>query len=257
MSTRAISWNVNGLRAIHRHELFLPFLQQESPDIMCLQEIKSLEEQLPDELKEVEGYHAYFNPAERKGYSGVAIYSKQEPISVTHGLGNPEFDIEGRVITAEYPAFSLMNIYYPNGKMSAERLDYKMRFYDAFLQAADGIVEAGKNLLICGDVNTAHTEADIARPKENVKVSGFLPSERAWMDDFLSHGYSDTLRIFNNTPGIYSYWDMKSRARERDVGWRIDYFFVSDSLKENITNATVLGEVIGSDHCPITVDLDV
>lgn len=256
MTTKAISWNVNGLRSIHRHELFLPFLQSESPDILCLQEIKSLVEQLPADLKQVDGYHAYFNPAERKGYSGVAIYSKQEPIDVIYGLGIPEFDVEGRVIIAEYPTFTLMNIYYPNGKMSAERLDYKMRFYDAFLQVADGFVNAGQNLLVCGDVNTAHTEADIARPKENAKVSGFLPEERAWMDEFLGHGYSDTLRMFNDTPGIYSYWDMKSRARERDVGWRIDYFFVSDSFKENITNATVMRDVIGSDHCPITVEID-
>jgi exodeoxyribonuclease-3 len=256
VSTRAISWNVNGLRSIHRHELFLSFLQGESPDILCLQEIKSLVEQLPAELREVDGYHAYFNPAERKGYSGVAIYTKQEPIDVIYGLGIPEFDVEGRVIIAEYPTFTLMNIYYPNGKMSAERLDYKMRFYDAFLKVADGFVKAGQNLLICGDVNTAHAEADIARPKENAKVSGFLPEERAWMDNFLSHGYSDTLRMFDDTPGIYSYWDMKSRARERDVGWRIDYFFVSDSFKENITNATVMRDVIGSDHCPITVEID-
>ena len=256
MSTRAVSWNVNGLRSIHRHELFLPFLLGESPDILCLQEIKSLVEQLPPELKQVDGYHAYFNPAERRGYSGVAIYTKQEPLDVIYGLGIPEFDIEGRVIIAEYPTFTLMNIYYPNGKMSAERLDYKMRFYDAFLTVADGFVKAGQNLLICGDVNTAHTEADIARPKENAKISGYLPAERAWMDDFLSHGYSDTLRMFNDTPGIYSYWDMKSRARERDVGWRIDYFFASDSLKPRITDATVMRDIIGSDHCPITVDIE-
>jgi exodeoxyribonuclease-3 len=256
MTIRAVSWNVNGLRSIHRHELFLSFLRNESPDILCLQEIKSLVEQLPPEVKQVDGYHAYFNPAERKGYSGVAIYTKQEPLDVIYGLGIPEFDVEGRVIIAEYPTFTLMNIYYPNGKMSAERLDYKMRFYDAFLQVADGFVKAGQNLLVCGDVNTAHTEADIARPKENVKISGFLPEERAWMDDFLSHGYSDTLRMFDATSGIYSYWDMKSRARERDVGWRIDYFFTSSSLKPRITNATVMRDVIGSDHCPITVDID-
>ncbi len=256
MINHAISWNVNGLRALHRHELFLSFLQSERPDIVCLQEIKSLEEQLPPELLEIDGYHAYFNSAERKGYSGVAIYSKQEPLNIIHGLGIPEFDVEGRVITAEYATFTLMNIYYPNGQSSAERLEYKMRFYDAFLQFADSIVKSGKNLLICGDVNTAHTESDIARPKENAKVSGFLSSERDWMDKFLSHGYSDTLRMFDSTPGIYSYWDMKSRARERDVGWRIDYFFVSDSFKPNITNASVLRDTTGSDHCPITVDFD-
>ena len=256
MTTHVVSWNVNGLRAIHRHELFLSFLQEEEPDILCLQEIKALVEQLPFELKNVDGYHAYFNPAERKGYSGVAIYSKQEPLDVIYGLGIPEFDVEGRVIIAQYPTFTLMNIYYPNGKMSAERLGYKMRFYDAFLRVADGFVDGGQKLLVCGDVNTAHTEADIARPKENTTISGFLPQERAWMDEFLSHGYSDTLRMFDDTPGIYSYWDMKSRARERDVGWRIDYFFASDSLKTRINNAAVLRHVIGSDHCPIMVDIN-
>lgn len=256
MTTHIVSWNVNGLRAIHRHELFLSFLQEEDPDILCLQEIKSLVEQVPLELKNIDGYHAYFNPAERKGYSGVAIYSKQEPLDVIYGLGIPEFDVEGRVIIAQYPAFTLMNIYYPNGKMSAERLDYKMRFYGAFLRVADGFVDAGQRLLVCGDVNTAHTEADIARPKENATISGFLPQERAWMDEFLSHGYSDTLRMFDDTPGIYSYWDMKSRARERDVGWRIDYFFASDSLKTRVNNAAVLRNVIGSDHCPIMVDIN-
>jgi exodeoxyribonuclease III len=256
MTTRAISWNVNGLRAVHRHEIFLPFLKDESPDILCLQEIKSLKEQLPPELIDVDGYHAYFNSAERKGYSGVAIYTKQEPVEVVYGLGIPEFDAEGRVITAVYPTFTLMNIYYPNGQGSPDRLDFKMRFYDAFLNVADGRVKDGQNLLVCGDVNTAHTEGDIARPKENSKTSGFLPSERAWMDEFLSHGYSDTLRMFDNTPGIYSYWDMKSRARDRDIGWRIDYFFVSDSFKANVTNATVLRDQLGSDHCPITVTLD-
>jgi exodeoxyribonuclease-3 len=253
---RLISWNVNGLRAIHRHGDFMDWLTAESPDVLCLQEIKSLEEQLPPELKSVDGYHAYFNPAERKGYSGVAIYTKQEPLDVISGIGVPEFDVEGRVIIAEYPTFTLLNIYYPNGKMNAERLAYKMRFYDAFLGFVDGLKNAGQNLVICGDVNTAHTEADIARPKENAKISGFLPEERAWMDDFFGHGYVDTFRMFDDRPAQYSFWDMKSRARERDVGWRIDYFFVNDGFKANVTNAWIRQDVMGSDHCPIGIDLD-
>jgi len=257
MTVRALSWNVNGLRAIARHGDFLPFLEAESPDILCLQEIKSLVEQLPPELRHVDGYHAYFNPAERKGYSGTAIYTKEEPVDVIYGLGIPEFDVEGRVLIAEYSSFTLMSIYYPNGKMSAERLAYKMRFYDAFLQVADGFVQAGQNLVICGDVNTAHTDDDIARPKENAKISGFLPEERAWMDEFLGHGYVDTFRMFDDRPAQYSYWDLKSRARERDVGWRIDYFFVNDTFKKNVTSAWIMPQVLGSDHCPIGITIEV
>jgi exodeoxyribonuclease-3 len=256
MGLRALSWNVNGLRAVHRHGYFMDWFTAESPDILCLQETKSLVEQLPPELRNVDGYHAYFASAERKGYSGVAIYSKQEPLDVIEGLGVPEFDAEGRVLIAEYPSFTLMNIYYPNGKMSAERLAYKMRFYDAFLAFADGLLAAGQHLVICGDVNTAHTEADIARPKENAKISGFLPEERAWMDDFLSHGYLDTFRMFDDRPGVYSYWDMKSRARDRDVGWRIDYFFVDDGFKGHVSNAWIMQDVMGSDHCPIGIEID-
>jgi exodeoxyribonuclease-3 len=257
MTITALSWNVNGLRAIHRHGDFLDWFTAVSPDILCLQETKSLVEQLPPELRRIDGYHAYFASAERKGYSGVAIYSKQEPLDVITGLGIPEFDVEGRVLIAEYPTFTLMNIYYPNGKMNAERLAYKMRFYDAFLKIADGFTQAGQNLIICGDVNTAHTEADIARPKENSKISGFLPEERAWMDEFVGHGYVDTFRMFDETPGIYSFWDQKSRARDRDVGWRIDYFFASVSFQSHVTNAWIMRDVMGSDHCPIGIELDV
>ena len=257
MSTiRMLSWNVNGLRAASRKG-FLDWFAEARPDILCLQEIKSLVEQLPPELRHVDGYHAYFNPAERKGYSGTAIYTKEEPVDVIYGLGIPEFDVEGRVLIAEYSSFTLMSIYYPNGKMSAERLAYKMRFYDAFLQVADGFVQAGQNLVICGDVNTAHTDDDIARPKENAKISGFLPEERAWMDEFLGHGYVDTFRMFDDRPAQYSYWDLKSRARERDVGWRIDYFFVNDAFKENVTSAWIMPQCLGSDHCPSGITIEV
>ncbi len=254
---RLLSWNVNGLRAIHRHGDFMDWFMEDAPDVLCLQETKSLVEQLPPELKTIEGYHPYFASAERKGYSGVAIYSKEQPVDVIEGLGIPEFDAEGRVLIAEYPKFTLLNIYYPNGKMNAERLAYKMRFYDAFLEFVEGLRSAGQDLVICGDVNTAHTEADIARPKENSKISGFLPEERAWMDGFLDHGYVDTFRMFDDRPAQYSFWDMKSRARERDVGWRIDYFFVNEGFKQHVTNAWIMPEVIGSDHCPIGIELDV
>ncbi len=257
MSVRALSWNVNGLRAVHRHGDFLGWLTAGSPDILCVQETKAQIEQLPPELRRVEGYHAYFASAERKGYSGVAIYTKEEPVDVVEGLGIPEFDSEGRVLIAEYPSFTLMNIYYPNGRMSPERLDYKMRFYDAFLEFAVGLTAAGQQLVVCGDVNTAHREIDIARPKENAKISGFMPEERAWIDTFLSRGFVDTFRMFNDEGEQYSYWDMKSRARDRNVGWRIDYFFVSEGLRERVKDAWIMPEVAGSDHCPVGVELDV
>ena len=159
------------------------------------------------------------------------------------GLGVPEFDVEGRVLIAEYPSFVLMNIYYPNGKMSAERLAYKMRFYDAFLEFADGLSAAGQRVVVCGDVNTAHREVDIARPKENAKISGFRPEERAWIDKFLAHGYVDTFRMFDDRAEQYSYWDVKSRARERNVGWRIDYFFVNGDFRDSVKGAWIMPEV--------------
>ena len=257
MSITALSWNVNGLRAVHRHGDFLDWFKAEAPDILCVQETKSLVEQLVPELRRVDGYHAYFASAEQKGYSGVAIYTKEEPVDVVTGLGIPEFDREGRVLIAEYPHFVLLNVYYPNGKMSQERLDYKMRFYDAFLEFVDGLTAGGQRLVICGDVNTAHREIDIARPKENAKISGFMPEERAWIDRFLAHGYVDTFRMFNDQPEQYSYWDIKSRARERNVGWRIDYFFVDEALRDRVRDAWIMPEVMGSDHCPVGIELDV
>jgi len=251
---RLLSWNVNGLRAIQKKG-FLDWFMQDSPDILCLQETKSQPDQLDDSLKNVSGYHVFFNSAERKGYSGVAVYSKEKPLDVQPGLGVPEFDTEGRTLIVVYPNFILFNIYYPNGKASSERLDFKMHFYDAFLEKANALKETGKNLVICGDVNTAHREIDLARPKENETVSGFLPIEREWIDKFLAHGYVDTFRMFNEKGGHYSWWDYKTRARERNIGWRIDYFFVSDSLRENMRNAFILNEVEGSDHCPIGIEI--
>nr|MBN2276469.1 exodeoxyribonuclease III [candidate division Zixibacteria bacterium] len=251
---RLMSWNVNGLRAVHRKKALDWFLD-EKPDILCLQETKAAANQIPDELKNIDGYHTYFVSAEKKGYSGVALYSRREPKKLSSGFGIEKFDNEGRIIIAEYDKFILFNIYYPNGKQSKERLHYKMEFYDTFLEIADRMKNGGKNLVICGDVNTAHKEIDLARPKENEKVSGFLPEERAWMDKFVEHGYHDTFRMFNREPEQYTWWDMITRARERNVGWRIDYFFVSDSLKKKVRKAFIRPEIMGSDHCPIGIDL--
>lgn len=251
---KLISWNVNGVRAIHKKG-FLSWLEKEDPDILCLQETKAMEEQLPDELRAVDGYRSYFASAERKGYSGVAIYTKEEPLAVNRGMGIPEFDSEGRVLHHEYASFHMLNIYFPNGKASKERLRYKMAFYDAFLEFAVKLREGGKHVVMCGDVNTAHKEIDLARPKENRKTSGFLPEECAWMDALVEAGFADTFRMFEKEGGHYTWWDLRTRARDRDIGWRIDYFFVNDEFKENVKSGFILKEVMGSDHCPIGIEI--
>lgn len=252
---KILSWNVNGLRAIYKKN-FLEWFRNENPDILCIQETKAHPDQLPEELLNVPGYKSYFSSSVvKKGYSGVATYTKQEPLKVERGFGIPKFDDEGRILITEFKQFVLMNIYYPNGKASDERLKYKMDFYEAFLDYSNKLVKQGKKLVICGDVNTAHKEIDIARPKENENISGFLKIERDWMDKFVSHGYVDTFRMFNKEPEQYTWWDMVTRARERNVGWRIDYFFVSENFKDRIKNSFIQSEVMGSDHCPIGIEI--
>ena len=251
---RLISWNVNGLRAVHRKGL-LDWVGQASPDILCLQETKVSEEQLPEELREVAGYTSYFAFPERKGYSGVALYTRSTPQRVSYGLGIETFDREARTIVADYGDFVLLNLYFPNGRSSRDRLKYKMEFYDAFLIYADDLRSQGKQLVVCGDVNTAHKEIDLARPKQNERLSGFLPQERAWIDKLLGRGYMDTFRMFNDQPDQYTYWDQMTFARERNVGWRIDYFFVSEGLARRVAGAHIFPEGMGSDHCPIGLDI--
>ncbi|GAB4286091.1 MAG: exodeoxyribonuclease III [Ignavibacteriaceae bacterium] len=252
-----LSWNVNGLRAIHKKG-FTVWLKNAAPDIICLQETKAHPDQLPDELRNIDGYHSYYtSPEVKKGYSGVAIYSRLKPVNVIHGFGIKKFDEEGRIIGADFKNFTLINIYYPNGKANEERLRYKMEFYDAFLDFAEKLKSEKKNLIICGDLNTAHKEIDIARPKENQMVSGFLPEERAWIDKFIDTGYTDTFRMFNNEPGNYTWWDVFTRARERNVGWRLDYFFVNNEFRKKVKNAFILSGVLGSDHCPVGLVIEI
>jgi exodeoxyribonuclease-3 len=253
-SVKLLSWNVNGIRAIHKKG-FLDWFKKVNPDILCLQETKAHPEQLVDELKDVNGYESYFSSAEKKGYSGVVTYTKEKPLNVKNGIGIKKFDSEGRFIITEFNEFILFNIYFPNGKASKERLQYKMDFYDAFLKHCKKLLKQGKKIVVCGDVNTAHEEIDLARPKENSKTSGFLPEERKWIDKFIAAGFIDTFRMFDKEPENYTWWDMITRARERNVGWRIDYFYVSDKLKSNIKSASILPEVMGSDHCPIELEL--
>ncbi|GAB4311526.1 MAG: exodeoxyribonuclease III [Methanobacteriaceae archaeon] len=253
---KILSWNVNGLRAVHRKG-FLDWFLEYKPDILCLQEIKATEDQLPRKLKNVNGYYSYFNSAERKGYSGVALYSKIKPKNIEVGFGIEKFDIEGRVQVADYDDFVLLNIYFPNGKMSDDRLKYKLDFYDAFLDYVNDLRDQGRNLIICGDLNTAHKEIDLARPKENSNISGFLPVEREWIDKFLENGYVDTFRMFNHGSGQYTWWSYRTRARERNVGWRLDYFFVNQEFKNNIKDSYILSDVMGSDHCPIALEIKI
>ena len=253
-SMRALSWNVNGIRAAHRKG-FLEWLSEASPDILCLQETKAHWDQLPAALKDIEGYHPFFSTPERKGYSGVALYSKTEPQDVNFGFGVEKFDREGRVLRADYDRFVLFNIYFPNGQSSAERLEYKMEFYATFLEEVEKLKGQGRSIVLCGDLNTAHKEIDLARPKANENTSGFLLQERAWMDEFIAHGYLDTFRMFNQQPEQYTYWDQMSRARARNVGWRIDYFFVDQGFAQEIKGAHIFPDVMGSDHCPVGIDI--
>ena len=251
-----ICWNVNGVRAVAKKGFF-EWLKKESPDILCLQETKASPDNLTKELLEPPGYQTFWDYGERKGYSGVATFSKVQPLKVEKSFGASEFDTEGRILIAEYPEFTLCNIYFPNGKQGDIRLNYKMDFYEAFFNYVEARRRKGDKLIICGDVNTAHTEIDLAHPKENSKISGFLPKERAWLDKLVAHGYIDTFRYFHKEPGQYSWWDMKTGARARNVGWRIDYFFITENLVGNMEKAYIMPEVMGSDHCPIALVLTV
>jgi len=245
-----ISWNVNGLRAVHKKGN-LEAVFHMKPDILCLQETKSLPEQLPLELSAPEGYHTYFHfPTVKKGYSGVGIYSKDKPINVSRDIGIELMDQEGRLIMAEYKDFTIVNVYFPNGGGPEERLRYKLDFYDYFLEFIDKLHKKQSNIIFCGDINVAHKPIDLARPKENETHVGFLPIERAWVDKLISHGWIDIFRHFYpNKTEAYTYWDMKSFARERNVGWRIDYFFSSPKMLGKIKSIDILDNIFGSDHC--------
>jgi exodeoxyribonuclease-3 len=249
-------WNVNGIRAVHKKG-FLSWFEGQSPDILCLQETKAKEEQIPDDIRQPIGYHSYFESSrEKSGYSGVALFSKIKPEKVERGIGEDRFDSEGRTLIAYYDDFVLLNIYFPNGKASAERLRFKMDFYEVVLALVKGMKDDGRSVIICGDVNTAHREIDLARPKENERTSGFLREERDWIDRLLVSGFIDTYRYFDPVGKRYTWWDVKTRARERDVGWRIDDFFISADLVPRLRSAAILADVVGSDHCPIEIELD-
>jgi exodeoxyribonuclease-3 len=254
--TKIISWNTNGLRATVKQGNFFP-LFEEKPDIVCLQETKAEPEQLTEETRNVSGYYSYFSyPKEKKGYSGVAIYSREKPLDVLYGMGIKRLDNEGRLLVAKYKNFTLINGYYPNGGAGPDRLKYKLEFYETFLKFVVKLRKNGEHVIFCGDINTAHTEMDLARPKENVENTGFLPIERAWIDKVVKNDFVDTFRKFYpGVVGAYTYWDQKTRARDRNVGWRLDYFFASSEIVPKIKNVGMMNDYYGSDHCPIWLEM--
>lgn len=253
MVKKLISWNVNGLRACVGKGNFYEFVRNENPDILCLQETKLQEGQIEMDLP---GYHAYWNYAEKKGYSGTAVLAKEEPLSVSYGLGIEEHDHEGRVITLEYPDYYLVTEYVPNSKQQLERLDYRMTWEDAFLSYVKKLEEK-KPVIFCGDLNVAHREIDLKNPSSNHHNAGFTDEERGKMSQILASGFTDTWRHFYpDTEGVYSWWSYRFHAREKNAGWRIDYFIVSDVLVPRLKDAMIYTEVYGSDHCPVGILLE-
>ena len=244
---KLISWNVNGLRAC-MEKGFEDFFRQADADVFCLQEIKLSEGQL---AWRPEGYYSYWNYAEKKGYSGTALFTKEEPLSVSYGLGIEEHDHEGRVITAEFADYYVVTVYTPNSKRELERLDYRMVWDDAFRDYLNGL-RAKKPVTVCGDMNVAHEEIDLKNPKTNHHNAGFTDEERAKMTKLLESGFIDTFRSFYpDTPHRYSWWSYMGRAREKNVGWRIDYFLASEELRDRLVSADIHDSILGSDHCPV------
>jgi len=253
-SLEIISWNVNGIRAVANKDA-LKWIDERQSDILCLQEIKALESQMPDNLFEKEFLERHVNSAEKKGYSGTATFTalKSDFTSTANHIDTMN---EGRIVETHFDDIALFNIYFPNGQKDEERLEYKMKFYDDLLEYCESLRKDGKSIIICGDVNTAHKEIDLKNPKANSKTSGFLPIERAWIDKLLDHGYIDTFRYVNGDEADrYSWWSYRSNARLKNVGWRIDYFFISEDLAENLEDAFILDHIEGSDHCPVGIKI--
>lgn len=250
--TKLISWNVNGIRSVLKKN-FIEFFEEEMPDILCLQETKASEGQVELDLP---GYFQFWNSAQKKGYSGTAIFTRFRPLSVSHGLGIEEHDKEGRVITLEYDKCYIVTVYTPNSKDELQRLDYRHKEWDVeFLRYVDRLQKI-KPVIFCGDLNVAHKEIDLANPKTNTKSAGFTPQERLGFDNIIAAGFVDTFRHFNQEPNHYTWWSMRTFARNRNAGWRIDYFCVSKELTPQLHSASILAHVQGSDHCPVVVELN-
>lgn len=246
-----ISWNVNGLRAA-LNKGFLDVFYELDADIFALQEIKALPDQLPDSVKHIPGYHAFWYPARKKGYSGTAIFSRSKPKQVIYGLGDDAFDNEGRVLTLEFDDFFFINSYFPNAQAELKRIAFKTQFNNTVLRYMDQL-NRKKSVVLCGDLNVAHKEIDLANPKANGKNPGFSPQERAWMDEIVHAGYVDTFRLFNQEPEQYTWWSYRFNARAKNIGWRIDYFVVDPASRDRVVAAAIHDEITGSDHCPVSL----
>jgi exodeoxyribonuclease-3 len=250
-----VSWNVNGIRAI-QNKGFADWLGQQRPDILCVQETKAAPDQLTAEVMVPHGYQSLWVAAQRRGYSGVATYFRQEPLEVELGLGCPEFDVEGRTLILHYPDLCVLNCYFPNSQEEGARIAYKVAFCEAVLDRCNRLVGSGRDILLCGDYNIAHSPIDLENPKANERNPGYLPQERAWMDRFVAAGYVDTFRLFCSEPGHYTWWSYRFHAREKNVGWRIDYHCVNERSRGRVRESTILAGVMGSDHCPVRIVLD-
>lgn len=253
---KLVSWNVNGLRAVI-NKGFEEFFKEADADIFCIQETKMQEDQIDDKIREIfKGYNTYWNSAEKKGYSGTAIITKNIPLNIKFGIGIEEHDKEGRVITLEFDKFYMVNCYTPNSKRELERLDYRMVWEDAF---RNYLLELNKKkpVIVCGDLNVAHKEIDLKNPKNNRKNAGFTDEEREKMTELLNAGFTDTFRyLYPDKTDTYTWWSYMFKAREKNAGWRIDYFIVSNSIKDKIKESYIYSEVMGSDHCPVGLDID-
>ncbi len=250
------TWNVNGLRAALNKGLW-NWVTQENPDVLCLQEIKARPEQIPPEYQaQFTNHHVFWNPAQKPGYSGVATFTTALPLSTEYGVGLEEFDHEGRVIRTRFPDFLLFNVYFPSGQRGLDRVDYKLKFYSRLLEICDQLHASTERLVICGDFNTAHAEIDLKYPKANQKTSGFLPEERVWIDTYLSHGFVDIYRLLFPDRVEYTWWTYLLNARKNNSGWRLDYFLISEGLVPLVKNVVIHSDVTGSDHCPVTLDIN-
>jgi exodeoxyribonuclease-3 len=255
MHLKFVSWNVNGIRAVDKKEA-LKWVDEHNIDILALQEIKAEECQIPSTIFNINYSHLQVSSSSKKGQSGTALFSHLSPTYFDKTLTVDILD-EGRINEFHFDNIAFFNVYFPNGQSSPERLEYKLEFYERFLEHINALKKEGKSIIVCGDVNTAHKEIDLARPKANEETSGFLPIERAWMDKLLEHGYIDTFRhIKGDEPHHYSWWSYRANARANNVGWRIDYFFVSDDLKNAIKDAYILPQIQGSDHCPVVLEIE-
>lgn len=250
-----VSWNINGVRAAEKKGL-LEWLRSSGADVVALQETKASPEQLSPALLRPDGYHSEWCAAEKKGYSGVGTFSRTPPLDVSRGLADPRFDSDGRVLVTRHPDFTLFNIYFPNGGRGPEWVAHKLDFYSRFLDVAGELMAAGERVIVAGDVNTAFAEIDIARPRENLRTSGFMPEERAAMGKFFEAGLIDTFRHVRPDEVKYSWWAAWGGARERNIGWRLDYIFVSPNLRDAIAEADIHCDVLGSDHCPVSLTLE-